>query len=87
MNVLRGIAIATGVLLIVIGVPFMISPFPFGFIPIAIGASIILASSPRARAWLRLTRHRHESVDKTVGAAEEKTPHKVSRPLKRTRPH
>lgn len=87
MNALRGIAIGTGVLLIAIGVPFMISPFPFGFIPIVIGASIILASSARARAWLRLTRHRHETVDKTVAQAEEKTPHKVSRPIKRTRPH
>lgn len=87
MNVLRGIAIAMGVLLIVIGIPFMISPMPFGFIPIAIGVSIILASSARARAWLRLTRHRHATLDRTVAQAEEKTPHKVSRPIKRTRPH
>ena len=73
-----------GWLLIVVGLPLFWTPIPVGLILIAIGLSLLIANSDRARDILRERRRRHPRFDAWLLKAEQIIPHPFDRILKRT---
>lgn len=73
-----------GWLLIVVGLPLFWTPIPVGLILIAIGLSLLIANSDRARDVLRERRRRHPRFDAWLLKAEQIVPHPFDRILKRT---
>ncbi len=81
---MQTVYIGFAVILIVAGLVLAVSPLPFGaFIGVG-GLSMLLAVSPRARAFMRLERRRHPKVDAFLARAEDETPDALSAPLRRT---
>lgn len=70
--------------LLILGLPLFWTPIPVGAAMIAVGAALIVSSSPRARAWLRLRRERHPKLDEALGRAEVKTPERFAETLEKT---
>lgn len=78
------IYIGIAVVLILAGLVLTLSPLPFGAFIVVGGLSMLLAVSPRARAYLRLERRLHPKIDAFLARAEDETPDALSGPLRRT---
>lgn len=81
---MQTIHIGIAVILIAAGLVLAISPLPFGAVIGVGGLSLLLAASPRARAYLRLERRFHPRLDAFLARAEDETPDALSAPLRRT---
>lgn len=82
----RLLGVAAGVVLLVLGIPLMVSPIPFGLLLIVLGAAILLASSIEVRTWLRRRRESHESFDAKLRRLEDRMPGLLRALLVTTRP-
>jgi len=75
-----------GSLLLILGLISMVTPIPGGTLFIAVGAAMLVCTSPRAQAWIRRQRANHERFNKTMGWIEKKAPSAIEDALSRTRP-
>jgi len=63
-----------GFLILLIGIAFTMSPMPFGFTLMVIGASIIVANNAVVARWLRHERMRHPLFDRLFESIEQMLP-------------
>lgn len=80
----RIVGTLVGLGLIIIGVPLMISPIPFGIVLIIIGLLVLVAANPLAAKALRALRRRHPWLDEFLRKAENLLPPDAAAPLRDT---
>ena len=70
--------------LIAIGLPWVWSPIPFGFVIAAPGAALVVATNRKAHGWLRRLRHRYRRLDCALARAERRLPRRMRAVLQST---
>ena len=83
---MRLLGILLGLGLVMVGVPLILTPLPVGLILTALGALVLVASSPFAARRLKAWRGASKTVDGAIDRAEDLLPDPMSAPLERTQP-
>ena len=76
-----------GAICMIAGLITVWMPIPTGLILMAVGLTLLIASSPTIAAWARLMRARHQGLDSHLNRAEPYLPRQMQRVLARTRPN
>jgi hypothetical protein len=63
-----------GFVLLLAGIVLTVSPVPFSFTMVVIGASLIIANNRAVSRWLRHLRMRSPSFDRAFESVEQKLP-------------
>lgn len=80
----RVVGSVLGFVLIVIGLPLMISPIPLGIILIFLGFVTLIGSNPMVARLVQKWRRRHATVNEFFHKAEEVLPDPIAEPLHET---
>lgn len=83
---MRIILLIAGIICLGLGLVSMVTPIPGGTILLAIGAALVICTSPHARAWVRKQRSRYPRFHSIMEWLEKKSPTKIEDALHRTRP-
>lgn len=73
-----------GLAMILIGLPLMVSPIPFGLILIVLGIIILVGANPLAASVIRTLRRRYKWLDGFFDRAENVLPRELADPLRAT---
>lgn len=63
-----------GVAFFLLGLILMVAPTPFGFVLVAIGASLVIANNKKVASWVRNLRTRSKAVDSFFDAIQHVLP-------------
>ncbi len=63
-----------GFVILIVGIVFTVSPIPFSFTMVVIGASLIIANNPVIARWFRHERMQHPFLDRLFEIVEQRLP-------------
>jgi len=83
---MRIVTLIAGIMLLVIGLLSVPTPFPIGTLLITVAAGMIICSSDTAAKYIQTCRAKFTRFDQLVFWLESKMGERLSEPLRRTRP-
>ncbi len=83
---MRIVTLIAGIILLVIGLLSIPTPFPVGTLFITVAAGMIICSSDTAAKYIQTCRAKFTRFDRIALWLENKTGERLSEPLRRTRP-
>lgn len=85
-NIKRLLSLIAGGVLVFLGVILTISPFPMGFLLVAVGLGLLIMHSPKIAAWVRFNRTYNDTINEQATLATKLAPEKIAEALEKTDP-
>jgi len=86
MKLKKSLGAVAGGALIGLGGLLTVSPVPFGFVVVTIGASLLASRNEKAAAWLRRRRRALPGLDAALRRAQDSAPKRLTTALRITDP-
>lgn len=83
---MRVFILIVGSATVILGAVSMVTPIPGGTLLIAIGAGMVICSSHKAAAFVKVCREKFRRFNQLVTWLEDRIGKRLSEPLRRTRP-
>lgn len=77
----RLFAFVGGLLLMMLGIFMIPTPFPLGIVFFPAGLALVMISSPRVRAWVHAMRLKFSLVDQGLSKIEDRLPNRLRQVL------